>query len=227
MEDLNIAEEENEELYFDDEVVGQANKFELCLVGRFLTEKNINVKAMKTKMANVWKPAMGINIKEIKFSLFLFQVYHKDDLTWVQKGGPWSFDGAILVLSGIALGEDPSKIPLTTVNFRIQIHDFPIGFMSESIYRELGNFLGIFIEYDPNNNRGIWRNHMRVRIQVGVRKPLKRRKKVAGDNSKSLNVNRPVDEELIGMDLEERKHRRFGSSCTDIMDANNSGLYPT
>lgn len=51
--DLDIAEEENEDFTFE------VNKYELCLVGRYLTEKNINMRAMMTKMANVWKPTMG------------------------------------------------------------------------------------------------------------------------------------------------------------------------
>lgn len=42
------------------------NKYELCVVGRFLSERNINGRAMKTKIAGVWRPAIGINIKENK-----------------------------------------------------------------------------------------------------------------------------------------------------------------
>lgn len=38
---------------FNEEVDDGVNKFELCLVGRFLTEKNINSRAMKSKLANV------------------------------------------------------------------------------------------------------------------------------------------------------------------------------
>lgn len=39
MEDLTIEAEENEELCLDDELIEESNKFELCLVGKFLTEK--------------------------------------------------------------------------------------------------------------------------------------------------------------------------------------------
>lgn len=57
--DLDIAEEENEDFTFEGDVEEEVNKYELCLVGRYLTEKNINMRAMMTKMANVWKPTMG------------------------------------------------------------------------------------------------------------------------------------------------------------------------
>lgn len=48
MESLDIADEENEELVFD-ENVEEVNKYELCLVGRFLSEKTINDRAMKSE----------------------------------------------------------------------------------------------------------------------------------------------------------------------------------
>lgn len=50
---MNIDEEENEDFVFEGDVEEEVNKYEMCLVGRFLTEKNINTKAMKTKMADI------------------------------------------------------------------------------------------------------------------------------------------------------------------------------
>lgn len=72
MSDLDISNAENEELVFEEEVDEVSNRFELCVVGRFLTEKNLNVRAMKSKLADLWRPAMGISIKALKPSIFLF-----------------------------------------------------------------------------------------------------------------------------------------------------------
>lgn len=59
MAGMDIENEENEELVFDDDVEEVTNKFELCLVGRFLTEKNINIRAMRSKMADIWRLMIG------------------------------------------------------------------------------------------------------------------------------------------------------------------------
>ncbi|KAK1393135.1 hypothetical protein POM88_012191 [Heracleum sosnowskyi] len=106
MADLNIDEEENGEFMFDDDVEEHVNKYELCLVGRFLTEKNINTRAM---------------------------FYHREDMLWVCNGGHWSFDNAMLITSQIPSGEDPLKVPLWFIEIWIQIHDLPTVFMSESV----------------------------------------------------------------------------------------------
>lgn len=86
--ELDIDGEENEQLVVEEGVDETVNKFELCLIGRFLTEKTINSRAMMSKMADVWKPAMGINIKELDTCVYIFQFYHNEDMRWVLNGGP-------------------------------------------------------------------------------------------------------------------------------------------
>ncbi|KAL8135911.1 hypothetical protein AgCh_010507 [Apium graveolens] len=189
LEELDISNEENEELVFDEEIDEHVNKFELCLVGRFLTEKNINVRAIRSKMADIWRPAAGINIKSLTTGMFLFQFYHKDDMQWVMNNGSWSFGNALLVTRGIPDGEDPTNVPLNKVDFWIQIYDLPSCFMSEAIGKQLGNFFSSFVMYDPNNNTSIWREYMRIKIKVDVRLPLKRKKKICSKNRKECIVN--------------------------------------
>lgn len=158
-------------------------------MGRFLTEKGINVRAMKSKLADLWKPAMGINIKALKTGLYLFQFYHKEDMKWMMTNGPWSFDGAMLVTGTIPMGEDPTKVPLNEIDFWIQIYDLPSGYMVESVGKQLGNFFGKFLLYDPSNSSSIWREYMRIRIRVDVRLPLKRKKKISRKNKSEIVVN--------------------------------------
>lgn len=188
MASLNVDEEENEDLIFEDDVIEEIDKYELCLVGRFLTEKNINTRAMKVKIADIWKPTMGINIKELESGIYLFQFFYKEDKSWVMNGGPWSFDNAMLLLHEIGLGEEPLKVALWHLDIWIQIHDLPNGFMSETVGQQLGNFFGSFVAYDPKNNNSILREYMRIKIKLNVRKPLKRKKKIKRKNGSEFIV---------------------------------------
>lgn len=79
----------------------------------------------------------------------------------------------------IKIGEDPTKVALVELEFWIQIYDLLVGYMSEAVGKQLGNFFGTFIEYDAKNNAGIWREFTRLKVRVVVRKPLKRKKKYA------------------------------------------------
>lgn len=182
MASMGIEDEENSELVFDEEAEDQSNKFETCLVGRFLTEKGLNFRVMKSKISDIWRPARGMTVKDLKPGLFLFQFYHIDDMEWVLNGGPWSFDNAMLVLSKINVGEDPLEVPLFSLQFWIQLFGVPSGLMTEAAGKQLGNFFGSFIAYDPNNNTSIWRECMRIKISIDVRQPLKRKKKICKRN---------------------------------------------
>lgn len=53
MAELGIEEEENGLFILEGDVEEDVNRYELCLVERMLTEKNINVKAMKPKIADI------------------------------------------------------------------------------------------------------------------------------------------------------------------------------
>lgn len=166
MANLAIEEEENEGFVLEGDIDESVNRYELCLVGRVLTEKNVNTRAMKTKIADVWRPTMGLNVKELENGLFLFQFYRKEDMKWVLKGGPWSFDNAMLALEQVAAGENPAKVKPWFINIWIQLHNLPVGYMTETVGKQIGNFFGEFLEYDAKNNTSIWRECMRVRIDL-------------------------------------------------------------
>ena len=88
----------------------------------------------------------------------------------------------ILVLQTIKPGEIPSQIPLFHVNIWVQVYDLPVGFMSTNVGKQLGNFIGLFVDYDVNNNIGFWRNYVRLQVKLDVRQPLKRCKKITLSN---------------------------------------------
>lgn len=103
-------------------------------------------------------------------------------------GGSWNFDNAMLLLKKIPLGEEPLKVALWDLNIWIQIHVIPNGFMSEAVGQQLRNFFGTFIMYDLKNNSSIWRECMRIKFKMDVRKPLKRKNKIKRKNGTKFIV---------------------------------------
>lgn len=172
-------EEEECGLEVDGAVVeGTQEDYQWCLVGRFLTDRQINTTAMKNTMASIWRPVKGVCIKDLGPSLFMFQFFHKLDLERVINGSPWTFDQHLLITCRLTKGSIPSQIPLFMVDIWIQVYDLPCGFMSERVAMEIGNFIGRFVEADANNFDGVWRTYMRIRVSIDVRKSLKRRMKI-------------------------------------------------
>jgi hypothetical protein len=190
LEDLSLHGEEEEGFTFDIEDEGDSQvDFRWCLVGRFLSDRPIHVNSMKATMADVWRPVKGVKIKEAEKGLFLFQFSHELDMEAVLQGGPWSFDNRMLIVGRVRLGVQIENIPLYHVDFWVQVHNLPAGFMVEKVGRGLANYIGSFVEYDKNNNNSFWRKYMRIRVRVDVRRPLKKCQKVKSQNGDWCIVN--------------------------------------
>lgn len=104
-------------------------------------------------------------------------------------GGPWSFDNIMFALAIIPPGVSPAKVALTSINLWIQVHDLPPGFMTETVGKLLGNFFDEFLLYDHKNDSSLWRDCMRIKIKLDIRKPLKRKKKIIDRKGKEFVVH--------------------------------------
>ncbi|XP_075486072.1 uncharacterized protein LOC142525628 [Primulina tabacum] len=179
LEELSPDDDEGEEISFAPDILNTTEEYaEFRLVGTFLTDRQINSNIMKQCLSTIWRPGKGITIREIGFKRFIFQLYHAIDLRRIMDGGPWTFDNNLLLLHHLKHEEQPLQVPLYHINFWVQIHDLPIGYMTEGVGKQPGSFIGKFLQYDNNNNAGPWKAYMRIRIAIDVRNPLKRYKKI-------------------------------------------------
>lgn len=133
---------------------------------------------MQQTPTTLWKPGMGVYIKELDVNRYLFQFYHEVDVKRVMEGSPWSFNRRALVMSRLKERENPRCVKLNSMDLWVQVYDLKAGFMSERILKEVGNYIGKFVDFPPGNFTGVWRDYLRVQITIDVTKPLKRRMKI-------------------------------------------------
>ncbi|KAL4361670.1 hypothetical protein GQ457_04G031690 [Hibiscus cannabinus] len=179
LSELSIADEENSEIQVENESLQDGLSFENCFVGLFLTDSVIHFHSMKTTLANVWRPLGGVSISELGEGRYLFRFYHVVDVDRVEDGGPWNFNSHLLILHRLKPGEVPALVPIFAAPFWVLVNDIPPGYMSVGVAKQLGNFLGSFIEYDSSSVSLCYKGIMRIRAEIDTRKPLKRRKKLA------------------------------------------------
>ena len=110
---ITLEEEEEGGIVFDENTEEEdAIDFRWCLVGRFLTDCRINISAMKNTLASIWRPVKGVCIKDLWPTLFLFQFFHEMDMDRVVRGGPWTFNQNLLLISRLEVGMNPVQVPL-------------------------------------------------------------------------------------------------------------------
>lgn len=190
IDNLAIGGDEEDELQLGP--VGNKQQIEFVdfrLVGKVLTDKTVNFNVVKNRMASVWRPCKGMNMKEVDPNLYVFQFFNLVDLKRAMDGGPWTYDNNLLLFHKLMPGEVARGVTLCYVDIWIRIYDLPARYMSVNIGKQLGYYIGCFVEYDSSNNSTFWKNYMRVRVGIDVRVPLKRGKKIACQGKHGMRIN--------------------------------------
>ncbi|KAG8472056.1 hypothetical protein CXB51_036863 [Gossypium anomalum] len=131
---LHIMDEEGDPLVMEGDEFSAELNYELCLVGRVLTESIVNFPALKNTMADLWHPLKGVTITEMEDKRILFRFYSEVDLKRVLDGMPWFFNRHLIVFHRLIRGENPLVVALWTTVFWVQIHNLLVGFITEGMH---------------------------------------------------------------------------------------------
>lgn len=177
---LTIDADGEESLILEEPPENQSGvDYSLCLVGSFLSDRKINVMAMKDILASIWRPVKGVYMDETNYpNLFIIKFFHKLDMQRVLDDGPWTFYQQVLLIKKLDGEEQLAELKISELYIWLQVYDLPIGFHSEFIFKSIGNYVGKFLASDPKNLNGIWRNFQRIKVAIDVNKPLKTKMRV-------------------------------------------------
>jgi hypothetical protein len=95
----------------------------------------------------------------------------------------------MLIMERVRLGVQIENIPLYHVDFWVQVHNLPTGFMTERVGKTLANYIGSFVEYDKNNKGSFWREFMRIKVRIDIRQPLKKESRVKNQGGNWCTVH--------------------------------------
>ncbi|KAF4370762.1 hypothetical protein F8388_025141 [Cannabis sativa] len=121
------------------------------IMGCFLTNTSIDFMVMRNMMVVLWKPGMGMYVKELRGKKYIFQFYHEIGIQRVMDRSPWMFKNAPLIFKWLKLRDVPREVPSHHLDIWVQLHDIRSGFKTERVVRDARNYIGRFIKYDENN----------------------------------------------------------------------------
>ncbi|TXG72019.1 hypothetical protein EZV62_000598 [Acer yangbiense] len=167
-----------------------AKKLALCLAGKILSREPINREAFCSLIVRIWKVqgGGGVEIEVISTNIYAFHFQSFDDRKRVLMGGPWSFDGALIVLEEPEGKGAINSLLFNSVDFWVQISNVPMICMTKDIGKFLGSIIGEVREVDVGPSGDCLGKFMRVRVAVEVDKPLRRflRVDVLGDGEETV-----------------------------------------
>uniref|UniRef100_A0A803P6Q0 Reverse transcriptase domain-containing protein n=1 Tax=Cannabis sativa TaxID=3483 RepID=A0A803P6Q0_CANSA len=152
-------------------------------VGLLFDEEELNV------MGSLWRLGKGMYVKELETNSFLFQFFHEVDIGRVLEGTPWTFNKSLLLVERLQGGENPRNKTLNTMEIWVQVYNLEVGFRSDRVLQGVGAYIGKYVSSCPKSFAGIWRDYFRVRVQINVEKPLKRRMRIYKNKTELLWVD--------------------------------------
>ncbi|CAL2258857.1 unnamed protein product [Prunus armeniaca] len=157
------------------------------LVGAVLSDKPVNKEALRKTFYAIWKPKAHVTIVELEQNRFFFAFNTNLERATILNGGPWLFNGYLLILAEANEKVNPTRIPLVMQEFWIQVKGLPLSFMTRAMGQMIGTALGGYVVTDQSKKVDCLGSYLRIRARIDVTKPLRR----------SLNLR--LDGDLVEM----------------------------
>lgn len=172
MVSLKLTSEEEEDIQVSDEGrMDEINSCALSLIGKFLTCKPFNRKAAKNMLQRVWVLGKELQIFEVGINLFQFKFQSEYKLDRILRGGPWTFDNQLLMLTWSRTGMSANNVVLEHASLWVQIWGVPFDMMSPNVATEVGNKMGVVEDVECRRRMDEQNFFLRVKVALPISKP--------------------------------------------------------
>ena len=170
---LTFMEEEDTRIELDNRSTSVARKVgKYCAVMKILSQRSINVDALRKNLRMLWKPNKGVQISEIEEELFLVEFGDENDKKKVLDMCPWSYEKQLILIQEY-VGELTSKeIEVKWAPFWVQIYNLPLNNRKKETGWAIGSCLGSVLDVDVTETGVQWGKCLRVRVKIDVTKRL-------------------------------------------------------
>ncbi|KAI8028115.1 hypothetical protein LOK49_LG02G02707 [Camellia lanceoleosa] len=141
----------------------------LCLIGKILTSKALNKKAVTRIILGAWKTRAKITISSWPENVFLFRFGSEEDWALVLRNVPWSVMGNLLVLQPLSVGKAISEMDFSYCPFWVQVNGLPMDKMTRRNGQIIANSIGKLIGVEaPTEGLLLARSFLQLRVNINI-----------------------------------------------------------
>ncbi|KAK7857388.1 uncharacterized protein CFP56_017742 [Quercus suber] len=187
---LTFTEEEDVGIVIDSSSTKAAKEVgKCCAVMKILTQRCINLDALRKNLRMLWKPNKGVQISEIDEDLFLVEFGDEKDKKRVMEMCPWSYEKQLVLIQDFDGELTPKEIDLRWASFWVQIYNLPLKCRTKETGWAIGSSLGMVMDVDVPESGVQWGKCLRVRVRIDATKRLLRGKKISIESGESRWVS--------------------------------------
>ncbi|XP_023921589.1 uncharacterized protein LOC112033044 [Quercus suber] len=136
-------------------------------------------------LKRAWGLEEGVQMIEVGTNLFQLKFQTKFEMDCVLKGGPWSFDNQVLLLTRWKAGMTADNVWFDSVALWVQIWGTPFDLVSPKIAKTVGSRLGSVVEVEKKQKLEGQSYFMRVKVAIPLAKPVWRGAFLVGSDGMS------------------------------------------
>ena len=175
LQNLQLTKEEEESIAIS--AVSKPKLLEECalsLFGRLLSDRQQNLKALKSTLRSAWKMGSDLRIVEVGNNVLQFKFSSRFQMEWVERSGPWNFENNLLLLCRWRKGLSSANISFTYSPFWVQVWGLPFENMTEEVGWVIGSKIGHVLEVDRRSWLDEQAKFIRIKVEIPIDKPLRR-----------------------------------------------------
>ena len=154
---LTFTEEEDTGIELDSRSTSAAMKVgKYCAVMKILSQRSINIDALRKNLRMLWKPNKGVQISEIEEELYLVEFGDEKDKKKVLDMCPWSYEKQLILIQEFEGKLTPKEIEIKWVPFWVQIYNLPLNSRTRDTGWAIRSCLGVVLDVDVAESRVQW-----------------------------------------------------------------------
>ncbi|KAI9124567.1 hypothetical protein K1719_004489 [Acacia pycnantha] len=162
-----------EEPIISDPLIWKENIVEKILIGKIMSSKSYSRVAIERILQKAWNLQSGLDVIEVTGNTFMFRFSDVVEYSRILRGRLWSINGCLLNLMERSKYNACEDFEFNRCPVWIQVHNIPVEAMCLENAIMIGGYVGeVVLVEDPYLNGKLYRNFLRARVSLDLRKPL-------------------------------------------------------
>ncbi|XP_042944620.1 uncharacterized protein LOC122278503 [Carya illinoinensis] len=182
---LRPTEEQEEVIEFpqgcEDEI---HRKGERSLIGKICSDREVGKEVIASAMGKIWRISKRVVFQEVGKNVFVITFAYHADRQRILAGKPWLFANVLFLIMPYNGNLQPGKMHADKEAFWLQIHNLPLGFMTEDWGRRIGESVRNVLDVDADEDGVGWGKCLRVKVEMNLQKPIARGRTIMANRKK-------------------------------------------
>lgn len=134
--------------------------------------KDFNLQGLAGVLKRAWNFVKGVSFVSTRNNIALVKFDNKDKLLKVLDGGPWTFDGATVMIRRWLLESTLELMEFETLKIWVQLHNIPMDMLMDEVAVEIAEVAGKVRKRANPEAEVMRRRFVRYQVEINIYKPL-------------------------------------------------------